>query len=692
MRYLSFLLALTISFSLYAQNSYIPQKATEIQLTEDYEKYFPKELSNYINPNSFIKDGINSFRKSMALNNEVVFVYSFFPTASSAYDFFRERNKNLNYQEYLNTLPKLQSIFFKDKQFHEALYQAVMPLYQKEFSKFTKGEAKLVLDSLNTALAYAQNFNLEKEKAILTLKTAYEYGKLKAFIYRRIANNNLTKEECVNWLKRIIKDLNEFAPKASTNPLEEYILSNKLSYYDKNETYIWGKKIGTKEKILFSQKSGKYAPLYPAESTIKIEKLSNINYPQREGIDFICIQHKNGSEELIVFKNEDYVLSHKSIKLGQQVDKILSESPIKGFLQINYKDGSRGFYNEEGIGIQNKKIQDIYYFPTAKKGFFVSGDGSAELFEITNKGFITQQLERKIKTLKKLRLKTDPFGSWDGPSVSEPQIINYLNGEKDLVFEDLSSKSLEKTPLNSTYEYQEISFLNYEFINIRINTSNGTKYGLIDVSGEELLKAEYDDIRLIPNSENNFLIGKKDGDYIKYAFFNNRLEAKSDFKYLPPFGFDFDPEMFEEYYGPLLKPNTHDSRIILCLEGKKGKLLKHGLYDVHGEEEIPTKYEYLSCLNVTEEPDYDYYLVAKKGELNDQGILSPKSALAIFGSDGSAITKFKYDIVEFVSSIPDEDDWGEAVSDDSFDESYFKCSRKGKIEYINLQGKVLEKE
>jgi hypothetical protein len=238
-----------------AQNTILVADDT-IQLPKSVNSLLPTALADLIDADSFLITGLKAIRKAHFAFRGFDFYYSFFPETELGYALYPKLTDRGSF-DYDSAFVQLKKLAFQHKNLFEAFYAIAGPLYSKAIGKMTDNETEELLFELKQGLNYAQNFNLKKEKSLekkLGSKFARRQGKMKAFIYRRITQNDLSKEECVYWLEKIYKDaLLAIKPKKRVE--ENYLITYRLmdTYYLAIE-YEEYKKYNEDERLTLMQK------------------------------------------------------------------------------------------------------------------------------------------------------------------------------------------------------------------------------------------------------------------------------------------------------------------------------------------------------------------------------------------------------------------------------------------------------
>ncbi|MCH2042968.1 MAG: hypothetical protein MK212_02420 [Saprospiraceae bacterium] len=114
-----------------------------------------------------------------------------------------------------------------DKKTLKSLYKAVRPQLKTIFKSLSTGEQKIYLDMIEEAKLYIRNFDLTKEKeAAKEYNFVWDRGRINAFIYRRIANKDMSAEDILYWLNRIERDIKSTQNKS--NSLDQYYIKKTI--------------------------------------------------------------------------------------------------------------------------------------------------------------------------------------------------------------------------------------------------------------------------------------------------------------------------------------------------------------------------------------------------------------------------------------------------------------------------------
>lgn len=125
---------------------------------------------------------------------------------------------------------RMRQAICSNKILQEAIYAWLMPAYKEAFAEMSVPEQTAYLAIFRNALTYLDTMNLARETAAaknIDVDFRYSRGDLNAFIFRRLNKNELTKEDCVSWLNRIIKDF-ESVQRKNPTLADNYFLNKDL--------------------------------------------------------------------------------------------------------------------------------------------------------------------------------------------------------------------------------------------------------------------------------------------------------------------------------------------------------------------------------------------------------------------------------------------------------------------------------
>lgn len=206
-------------------------------------------------------------------------------------------------------------------------------------------------------------------------------------------------------------------------------------------------------------------------------------------------------EVLRVKKDGKYGLINLEGKklLDTEYEEITAIEGIKNSFKIK-KDGKYGIANDEGKVILENKYADITNLGKDDKSGFIVKNEEGKFGVVSYSG--TQELEAKYEGIEKLH-KNDMF------VVLEENKQKLINKEGKVILEDGYDKI--------------VSLLQNKDNGVIFQKDN--KYGVMNLSGEATIPAEYDSLK---EAKNGFFIAKKDN---KYGIIDIKNEQKIEFKY-----------------------------------------------------------------------------------------------------------------------------------------------------------------
>lgn len=678
------LLILCIPSFLGAQNSDLI-KMRDQELPKISSKV-PSSVKEFVNPDKLFEESLRDFTSSMLKYN--------YPTVRFAAIFVPFWQA---YGETVDDLGPLRAAFFKNRDFWEPVYQMTMPIYQKRLSNMPLIASEKIVGELEKGLEYAKSFDLKKEKAYLDGLGEKNYlfkrqkGKMNAFIYRRIANKEMSKAEVIKWMERIIKDFKAVIPKAKEE-LDNYIIFRGL-YSSKDNDYYWGYEYQTKydrenrKHMLFKKEGDNYLPLSSLEDQFEY-KWQSKNQPLA-----LTLNKKNGTKGLYLFSKDEASGKTRMQAFGEDkgIKDIFEFSGLKA-LKLVAEDGSMDIlYN-----LQKEKA-DIYpiQFPVSiieefkelNRYFILSAKGGGLLLKSIGekdelKFVLEEKLPEAVNSVARV-LSTnpvDPFGT-------EPKRIQELfklkSADKTYLWQlDRDREQWTKITLEVD-DFSEISILengNY------LITKKG-KTGILDKKGKIIFEPKY--IRIIPVKDNFVVVSDKE----KAAFFDAKGKALTDFKFDAPLETFFDPETFEESMQPKITVNEKSGMVTFYkqLDGlSEVPTYRLMIYNEKGEEVIPPKYDYIGEA-YTDKQNITYYIVSKEvGEVNPELEQVPPGKYGVINSLGKRVIPFKYTQMDFIATIfgYDPETFEELFED--VEPHFIANNKKGKTFYFNLEGKKIE--
>jgi hypothetical protein len=141
---------------------------------------------------------------------------------------------------------RMKKSIFGSRALREMIYSWLIPFYKAAFSVMSVPEQNTFLEMFRDARNYATTFDLVKEKAAATGDEPWAFletrGDHNAFVYRRIANGELSREECIEWIDRIILDFTSVMRKDPA-PADEFVLKQDIGngYYTASSYRLMGR-------------------------------------------------------------------------------------------------------------------------------------------------------------------------------------------------------------------------------------------------------------------------------------------------------------------------------------------------------------------------------------------------------------------------------------------------------------------
>jgi hypothetical protein len=232
---------------------------------------------------------------------------------------------------------KIKQTVFQKNGLLEMIYNWAIPYYKNAFADMSVPEQDDYLTLLNETKLYAENFDLKKETTDLIAMQdgfANTKGKLKAFVFRRIHNKELTKEECIAWVSKIISDLSS-VKKQHPTAADNYVLYKEL-YADYFLAAEYQCVTGFRKRSIVIHRKGNVSEVIDSY-------FSNINY---EGYDIIA-----GEDD----RADTTAIWYKLFYCDTNGYKILTlNKPLYGIGDVLLGEG-----NERRILIMQKASQDM---------------------------------------------------------------------------------------------------------------------------------------------------------------------------------------------------------------------------------------------------------------------------------------------------------------------------------------------
>lgn len=658
-----FLLLFSLIFCLPAktQNALLLTDTEKLDLPSDFNTLLPKELSEKIDANILLAGSLKAFRYGHLLYNDPQFGNIFIPgdgTSEGVYSAVRtdEVDKGSAYAE-------IPALFLKNKAIFETLYAAAMPLYQDLFKKMTPNEQAVFMNFFQKGLAYAKDFNLAKEKqdlASLGNAFAWTKGKLEAFIFRRIANNDFTKKECIYWLQKMNKDLEAVIPK-TVRPEDQYVIS---PYDILADGYCWGYLHGNSEdaarKIFIQNADGRFAFLLNATDKI-ISQTDN---------KYILVEHKNQQQTMFVFDKDNQELPLKKMPLRKKMQRLEDgilyyEDNTAELISPSIDSGHFQLYID-------KKTKNITRNFAGFKSYLYANyeDGTAELF------LFDYESERGYLSNSRYSLPNSLMGITKNDSCA---ILVYENGNKELLYNKI------RINLPNQYNYSYIEPLRENFLFLVDTNTNITHdpkivYGVLSSNGKVLLEPQYTTFFTSPKMS-AILFGQQIHYYTLYGVFDASFRQITPIAYLnETYSYEVDTETFEE------KPRIpSDNKILLSkpIFDKEYKMvgMNSVLVDYDGKVVIPDNLGYIKRIELIGYSSDCFYTINDKtlviNKDTDSEAFAMTGKYALFDSQGKQLTSFVYNSIDYI------------LDENAGALPYFLCAKGKKTEKIDLKGKKI---
>ena len=673
---MSLFFLLLIHSSVFAQNSSLLDR-TAPELSVDFNSLCNETIKAAGDMNIFFKEVLQNFRYSPVYasynDNKAVFNTTHFDVP---------------------LVDALAKNFFKDPKQVKAVYKAAFPIFLAQFKAMTPNEQKLQLKFIQEAIDYTSSFDLAKESADLErlskagTRFDSEKGRIKAFVYRRLANNEMSQKDALYWLKKIQKGIKPHLSTAQT-PEDEYVLTN-INYADNH--FVLGQIIGADSYAIFEKNGDNYKMM-----------------PLEDG--FSCTNKAKGERNWgwVLLKGKDKSLKIGLLRKGQPF--LTFEAPItadknQDFFSVKQFNGSKawGF----GPGHYSNGITVIHALNTEGKleqMDIASNDQKSEIFLFTFKSGATELLYdsnykdrfsslQKIKKLypgrernelwlvdEKYQLfyyhhirKQEPVLVTSGSPIKALKITNasnlviqYEGGKSDFVLLDYN-KNITRVTLPENLDVRDIrqAWRNKDKTLFYYITLENELEGLMEESGKTILKPEYESITL--DGEN--LLVKKDG---KFGLIDKegKVLLKTIYPQLRILNLDPSGKDFYAFFNTeknnlvglldknekvLLKPEftyldyfTTDNSNVPLFKFRKATSDKEGVMDINGKVLLPEKYTHIEKVGYNEFYREEWvplplYIVAQEDKKKD-------TKYALFSESFKQLTDYMIDYQEGMDTI-----------------------------------------
>jgi hypothetical protein len=554
-------------------NFAIGQNTTAINYTQLYFKDLDKlcndgtrEIGNLTSTSELMTIVYKLFAINTLKNDYVDFDWSW------AFYQAIERIKNTGFGASLMADPKQV----------KAIYNAAIPDFKAQFARMTAAERAAYLKMIDEAIGYSQKFDLAKENADLaSLESsgksfANEKGKLNAFIYRRLAKKELTKADCVKWLKQARKDLASAKIAPNQGKAGEYILHRADGNRDLLVGHIFGKK---DEKAILVADAGGYKILWEGKTEyissdkhiVRIENLSQDSahfYQLGKDKKLSFIVTKNNISSFVGLFDSAGVVFNMNDKRKPSEAYVLNEQGKferhevgrdKNFYLLTMQSGEKKIvwlnrYASQQPNLSKiKNPKQVYASDNNTAAWILDADNKLHYFK--GEYYISHQLSDKADSIKIIN--------------SDDLLLYYANKNAEMLQINLSSKLIDKVLLPKGY--------NISFVRQISKVGNAKHYrlflagglmGIIDENAKIIIAPEY----------NNIMYTAHPKEFYYYLRTSKGLigRAKTD-------GTILIPPKYIELKDINLKPE------VFCILFRNQDSLV-GLMSHDGEEILPAKY------------------------------------------------------------------------------------------------------
>ncbi len=657
----------------------------------DFKKELPASLHALLNPKDLLANGLAAFSNAHLSNysQKIRFGNSFMPLYSSTWYPFIQEPWNREKKEV--RLDSLKTSFFSNKAFWEPSYALAMPFYQKRFKAMSVPEAEAILQKLNEGLDYAKNFDLAKEQADWAAdksRFAHSKGKFRAFIYRRIVSKELSKQECVSWIARIIKDLQKAMPEKRTD-FDHYVIGRLLG-----GDYYWGytfdPKASYKERhyLIFKKEGSSFKALGKAEDRHWFQKQEYLGNQL-----IIPFEKANGGQELHFFnKVGETQWNLDRIAIASALDKVQKLNFAKA-LALHYKDGGIDIlYHPSPENLERISIKGGYnqLLELNNWGYWVitRADEKGELIHFKDR-FSAPKIQRSElpKGIRKVKnIQSNAWSIFGAPPSSPLLSMNYQN--QNWLWH-LDGETWHKIPTEDFYTKAEV------WSNKRYLVTKDEKEGVLGQDGQLLMPVIYKGV--YPLKEHYMAVAEQEGTF-KVAFFDAAGKALTPFKFDVNIVVSYDPETFEEIQVPNFAFNPKAGTVVLKESGDKDEAvpLKEAVYNHYGKEVIPPKYDLLQEV-YTDSLAVAYYIVVKDMDHSNPEETKealPKGKYGVINSLGKRVIPFKYQSIKFLDQawVYDEKNFEMTLEPTvkPIQPHFIVKDKKGRTLFLDLKGKKIE--
>jgi hypothetical protein len=409
-----------------------------------------------------------------------------------------------NFDEQIQKIQtaRIGALLFADPKQVKAIYKAGIAEFKTQFARMTAAERAAYLKAIDEAIVYSQQFDLAKENADLAQieqrrgSFAREKGKINAFIYRRLAKNELTKADCIKWLKQARKDLASVKVAPKQGKESDYILQ-KFEYTD---NLFEGYKFDNyKEKAIFTLASGSYKLLWEGKSEYINTNNHIISIASEAGDSVAFYQLGKDAKLSFITKREGYILDVMPLAdfagcvlsyYGNDAKAYLSDGngnfeqhnvkPKRNFYWLTLKSGEKKMFWTQDYAKQQpdwskiKNPKQLYQSNNSCTAWLLDADN--KLYYLSGQDYISYQISEKIDSITTTNLGEDYL------------LLYYANKNTELLKANLQTKAIEKHISPQNYGYKAIEPINSEHY---LFTIAGGLIGVFDKYGKIILAPEY---------------------------------------------------------------------------------------------------------------------------------------------------------------------------------------------------------
>lgn len=672
---------------IHAQNPALIEKK-EIELSSDFNKIFPADVAKTGDMNAVLKATLEDFNSHHLYSWNNLIEWNASATEVRVKELELNQAKvalgTINFYNYLpyKATNILKKTFFKNNKVYESVYQAAMPNFQKIFKKMSENETTTYLAYIKQGLDYATSFDLKKEEAELARLEAagesfkYNRGELQAFIYRRIANKELSQKDCITWITKIYNDLATSVNKNNTKEENFYLVKEVFP------NYYTGLVFGKYEKmVFFTKKNDRYERILSADK--KIEKY----YLPGNSLWIESINDK-GQREFSLFRSEqvgqsvtvesgDYTftntygdkglvwLTYDNNKIllivttekGQLETMELTGEQLSNIVNTNVflfknKEGSARlmYYDNDNPRFKNEEVETLSKNNQIKELYYLNGYNSPIWLRCENNKMICLHAPSpngEIVPIKQEITISTASKTFEMSEMEGSAWLTYPDGSSELLRIETPDKAIQKIPLPSSYKYTSFRKLEQAGKVHFVFGANGS-YGLMTDAGKVILEPNFADI-LQPSDVPFFFIANKNTEgQQSYAMYS------LDLKQLTPF-------LFEIYQGYREEESYSDehSSVFNISQTEKNVILQQGdkqtLYDFSGKMLIPNTWTTIGRMPATETQKEPIYRVSNRVKVmiqSEGGYLGTKDLYGIISASGKILAEPIYEDIDFRDGVP----------------------------------------